>query len=462
MEPIKELITNITQPYTLEKPAIKECYIAYLDMLGYKAFFEEHPEKVDEMLTALTQAIERVVGRLQMINSMFQISDGIIKDDFKIRVFSDNILVYFEYKQSYEQKFVLLSFIELIKDFQISLIASHCIFVRGGITKGKFAANNMFVFGQGLIDAVTLEEKKAVFPRVIIHQSVIDDLNSNVRCNGSGMCRVCKQLNAINSMFLTGTVSELAERIIGAYRTFDEVIATIPAIYIKPDDIIDLRKSLHAQIENTRINMNYPRLLEMQFQNAKKLVPRCRSIFENTIMYQINEYEKQNKLRLDSCYFIDDDGFATIDYLDIPDFTGLFLPEQLVQVIQAIRSLFPDFPFIADEIEILADQTKTGNHLRGLLEVHKARVVEQITDCMTNYSENKENKTKLYAIEAILKKYIWTIKFHNKACEKSGNIDLKLSYEIDFVTGESILLVNINQTPENNTLLSHKAEERSE
>lgn len=445
VDQIRELIDRASQPYTLEKPAIKECYVAYLDMLGYKAFFEEHPEKIDNMLNALNQAIEKMVSRLNTVNMMFQYSGNDMLDEFKIRIFSDNVFVYFECKQRYESKFLLLTFIELIKDFQIVLMTCHNIFVRGGITKGSFAANEMFVFGQGLIDAVTLEEKKAVFPRVIIHQSVIDDLNLNVRCKGSGMCRVCKQIDAINGIFTTGTTVELAERLIDAYRTFDEIIATVPAIYVKPDDIIDLRNNIHMQINNTRANLNYPKLLEVQYQNAKQLALKCRSIFEKTIVYQINEYEKQNNLRLESCYFIDDDGFAIIDYLNIPDFSGLFSPELLQQIIQAIRSSFPDYPSIADEIEILADQTKVGNHIRELLAIHKKQIIEQIADCMINYRDNKGNSAKLYAIERILKKYIWTIKFHNRACDKSRNADLKITYEIDFVTGENVLLVNINQ-----------------
>src|SRR5690349_8077538 len=106
------MITGSSQPYTIDKPDIKECYIAYIDMLGYKAFFEENPEKIDDMLSVFTRAIEKVIGYLQAFNSAFQINTN-IKDVYKIKIFSDNVLMWMEYKNSFETKFLLLAFLEV-------------------------------------------------------------------------------------------------------------------------------------------------------------------------------------------------------------------------------------------------------------------------------------------------------------------------------------------------------------
>lgn len=61
----------------------------------------------------------------------------------------------------------------IVADIQRNFILQYDLFLRGGITIGELSFNDDFVFGQGLIDAVYLEEK-AVYPRIIIGKTVID------------------------------------------------------------------------------------------------------------------------------------------------------------------------------------------------------------------------------------------------------------------------------------------------
>jgi hypothetical protein len=55
-------------------------------------------------------------------------------------------------------------------------------FFRGAITSGKIIHNNNFVFGPGFIQAYKLENKKAIYPRIIIDNAVIDDFLINDKC----------------------------------------------------------------------------------------------------------------------------------------------------------------------------------------------------------------------------------------------------------------------------------------
>ncbi|MDE5825819.1 MAG: hypothetical protein K2H91_14240, partial [Lachnospiraceae bacterium] len=58
-------------------------------------------------------------------------------------------------------------------DIQRNFILQYDLFLRGGITIGTLSFNDDFIFGQGLIDAVELEET-ARYPRIIIGKTVLD------------------------------------------------------------------------------------------------------------------------------------------------------------------------------------------------------------------------------------------------------------------------------------------------
>ena len=66
-----------------------------------------------------------------------------------------------------------LTFITIVADIQRNFILQYDLFLRGGITIGTLSFNDDFIFGQGLIDAVALEEK-AVYPRIIIGTAVMN------------------------------------------------------------------------------------------------------------------------------------------------------------------------------------------------------------------------------------------------------------------------------------------------
>jgi hypothetical protein len=55
-------------------------------------------------------------------------------------------------------------------------------FFRGAVTSGKIIHNNNFVFGPGFIKAYNLESTKAIYPRIIIDDTVIDNFLENVKC----------------------------------------------------------------------------------------------------------------------------------------------------------------------------------------------------------------------------------------------------------------------------------------
>lgn len=98
---------------------------------------------------------------------------------YKIRIFSDNIIISIpaylkeskkNYQRTSETIFTLTAI--LIKNF-----ALEGILLRGGITCGNFFSNNELVWGTALIRAYNLENKHALYPRVIVDNNLLENLN---------------------------------------------------------------------------------------------------------------------------------------------------------------------------------------------------------------------------------------------------------------------------------------------
>ncbi len=53
------------------------------------------------------------------------------------------------------------------------------IMVRGGIADGTFFADDTMIWGQALVDAYKIEETVAVYPRVVVQDSLYQKYNDN-------------------------------------------------------------------------------------------------------------------------------------------------------------------------------------------------------------------------------------------------------------------------------------------
>ncbi len=152
--------------------SIKEYYIAYFDLLGYKNFFKTNPEKAGDFLNAIHEAIQNTKAYIQGVNSSPVV--GKFEQVFvRVKIFSDNILLCLERSSTPMEYLRFLTFITIVADIQRNFILQYDLFLRGGITIGTLSFNNDFIFGQGLIDAVSMEET-AKYPRIIVGKTVLD------------------------------------------------------------------------------------------------------------------------------------------------------------------------------------------------------------------------------------------------------------------------------------------------
>lgn len=161
---------------------IKEYYIAYFDVLGYKSFINNNPEKEVELLNTVHSIITKTENTIHDINNS---PIATLYGDIRIqsKVFSDNVLICIEVGNDYEKEVTrLITFMGIISDIQKQIITNYNLFVRGGITKGRMSINEVYVFGEGLIEVVEIE-KATKYPRIEISPQIIEILNKPWLCS---------------------------------------------------------------------------------------------------------------------------------------------------------------------------------------------------------------------------------------------------------------------------------------
>lgn len=169
-------MTDNPEPEFMEKKAgihTEPYLIAYLDMLG-----SSEKIKRDGDNTALNQLdqIYRDVLELPSTEALkfFQ--------SFKIRIFSDNIIVAVKLSTgsySYESKQLEITrLFQFVSYFQFIALHHYGWFVRGCITVGPLFINERLVWGKALLEAYRIEAEQVIYPRVLITNKVINLLST--------------------------------------------------------------------------------------------------------------------------------------------------------------------------------------------------------------------------------------------------------------------------------------------
>ena len=157
----------------MKNVTLKKYYIAYFDILGYKAFFDDNGNDVLEFLKSNISLANDFVRKT---------SPNVVFSDtnFEIKSFSDNFMILLHKTDNIDDYQAVKSLVYLLALLQLRFLEKYSILIRGSITKGDAFLNDNIVFGEGLLRAVELEGQ-AVFHRIIIDalrfgKAVCDDL----------------------------------------------------------------------------------------------------------------------------------------------------------------------------------------------------------------------------------------------------------------------------------------------
>ncbi len=155
-----------------QKKQTTEHLIAYIDLLGVKNKIKE--DSSDGYLNLLDKIYLETINRLKKIQNHLETEKVSVLENFKIKIFSDNILLALPVDNSNEKTLTgkCVLFIMFIAVMQYHFLQSGEI-LRGGITIDKLFIDDKFVYGNGLLNAYYIEDNIAIYPRVIVDNKVL-------------------------------------------------------------------------------------------------------------------------------------------------------------------------------------------------------------------------------------------------------------------------------------------------
>lgn len=141
-------------------------YVAFLDLLGAKNIIEN--DTADE--------------HLNNIHNIYQswkpiLGNAISFEEIEMKIFSDNILLAVKCDKNHAL-YTLCQAVSCVVEHLV-----RCKYkVRGGITKGSLFIDELMVWGKALVAAYKLESYEAKYPRIIVDQNVVEEVEVKRTC----------------------------------------------------------------------------------------------------------------------------------------------------------------------------------------------------------------------------------------------------------------------------------------
>lgn len=140
------------------EPVLRDSFVAYIDDLGTKA-----------RVASLTDATLREgIAHLEQLREFLDHSWGASPSTYRrFLSFSDNVVVGTPVDFSIDDGGIV-DLLSSVLAYQLNMAAGRGRFLRGGIARGPLYIDDRLVIGQGLVDAVLIEKREAIFPRIVV------------------------------------------------------------------------------------------------------------------------------------------------------------------------------------------------------------------------------------------------------------------------------------------------------
>ncbi|MCR5743292.1 MAG: hypothetical protein K6F92_06170 [Lachnospiraceae bacterium] len=150
----------------------EDCYVAFLDMLGFSnAVISESPKLIEEIFDTIKNCKKEILNdKCAWDNESDNLANNTV-----IYIMSDSIVL--AIKSSIGGAIDFL--IRWCKEIQFRLLSRHKILVRGGISQGLHYQDNEIAFGVGFVKAHMIE-CVAKTPRIVIDDAIDIPLGCNV------------------------------------------------------------------------------------------------------------------------------------------------------------------------------------------------------------------------------------------------------------------------------------------
>lgn len=160
----------------MERAEYVECYIAFLDIMGFKKFINDN--SCNEIAKVFARFSNKKPLKAAYLGDKNIISET-TTEALKMKVMSDSICFYIDVNLPD----ALLCIIASCMTFQYNLYQNDIpVFLRGAIVRGHLYAKDDIIFGPGLTQAYLLEENNAKYTRIILTGETLkfaDDKSEN-------------------------------------------------------------------------------------------------------------------------------------------------------------------------------------------------------------------------------------------------------------------------------------------
>lgn len=149
-----------------EFPVEKDYLIVYIDILGTKERLAEKD---------VSDVFENVYYPFLLAGKVAPVLKGFGLENTQIKIFSDNILFAYPVNNRNDKDEVLAVYNQLGRFLKIflSMFVKNGILFRGAITIDKLLINELMVWGRGLLTVIELEEKIAIYPRILLSDDLL-------------------------------------------------------------------------------------------------------------------------------------------------------------------------------------------------------------------------------------------------------------------------------------------------
>ncbi len=142
-------------------PIQKKCVVSFIDILGISQKIEKQSEWALDWIWLYYTAITNELKNYKHI---------------KFKIFSDNILLCAELNDNPQQ--AVLEMLSIVRQIEMSMLKMGAMFLRGAIVIDDLHFSENFVYGKALLKAYQLESSSAVYPRIIIDESIFSIVNN--------------------------------------------------------------------------------------------------------------------------------------------------------------------------------------------------------------------------------------------------------------------------------------------
>ena len=150
----------------------RRSFCAYIDILGFSQ------KIVNNDLSFFSSYLTTLKEELKHIENMHDLSGKEGLKSFELKIFTDNFVFGHPWYDRYGES-ELGNIFEVLSHIQYTFIKSK-IFVRGAVSVSDLYMDENIVLGPALIESYNLETKKAIYPRIILSDDVVEIVKEHI------------------------------------------------------------------------------------------------------------------------------------------------------------------------------------------------------------------------------------------------------------------------------------------